>query len=199
MRRAGVGGDLFVPARRREAGDVAGDAHLFRSGDDEDAVEAATPVAEHAFRLAAASGVALDFEDERGLDDGNGFGVAREDLAHPVALGGDDGGVDDGVEVVEAGSPDSGRKARSASLARSSLPSATDDFGAEFGDDFLVDRLAGLHERAAEFVGLDDFRAQFAQDCGDGALAAAQAAGQSDADHGASAPAGAAWPGRCWP
>jgi hypothetical protein len=44
--------------------------------------------------------------------------------------------------------------------------------------------MAGLHHLAAEGIGFDDVSAEFAEDGGDGALAAAEAAGESYAQHG---------------
>src|ERR1039458_9747828 len=51
----------------------------------------------------------------------------------------------------------------------------------EDADDFYIDCLPRLHERAAKLIRLDHFRAQFAEESGDGALAAAQPARQPNA------------------
>ncbi len=58
-----------------------------------------------------------------------------------------------------------------------------DDIWAEDADDFGVDGLAGFHHSAAEGVGFDDVSAEFAQSGGDGGFAAAEAAGESYAEH----------------
>ena len=63
-----------------EAGDVAGDLEFVGRGDDDDAIDAAAPVGEDAFRFAAGAGVAHHFKDQRRFDDGDGGGIAREDL-----------------------------------------------------------------------------------------------------------------------
>ena len=101
---AGIGFSGFASrARRADAGDVAGDFEIVRRGDEDDAIDAATPIGEDALAFAAGAGVANHFKDEGGLDDGDGGWIVREDLFHPVLLGGDDGGMDDGVELVEGG------------------------------------------------------------------------------------------------
>jgi len=56
---------------------------------------------EDAFGLAALAGIAFDLEMSADSTD-DGFLIAQEDAAHPVSLGGDDGGMDDGIEIVEA-------------------------------------------------------------------------------------------------
>ncbi len=48
------------------------------------------------------AGIALDFKDQGGFDDGDGAGFAGEDIGHPALLGGNDGGMDNGVEVLQA-------------------------------------------------------------------------------------------------
>jgi hypothetical protein len=53
----------------------------------------------------------------------------------------------------------------------------------ELRDDGLVDRLARLHQRARDGVGLEDVGAEAGEEAGSGRLAAAQAAGEADAQH----------------
>ena len=64
-------------------------------------------------------------------------------------------------------------------------PSGCENFVTEVADDLVEDRLARLHQLAAQSVGLDDLRAELAQHGGDGAFAAAEAAGEAYAKHGA--------------
>jgi len=71
---------------------VAGDFELVRRGDDDDAVDAATPVGQNGLAFAASAGVALDFKDQRRFDNGNGGRIAGEDRLHPDTLGCNDGG-----------------------------------------------------------------------------------------------------------
>jgi len=88
--------------RNAEAGDVARDAEAFGRGDDDDAVHAASPVGQQVAVFTACMGVALHLKDERGDDDGDGGGVVREELVGPLALRFNDGGVDDGVQLLQA-------------------------------------------------------------------------------------------------
>jgi hypothetical protein len=94
-------------------------------------------------------------------------------------LSGDDGGVNDGVEVVEA-TPLEGEFSKAGAVETSIWG---DDIGAEGADDLGVDEVAGLHHLAAEGVGFNDVRAEFAEEGGDGAFAAAETAGESYAEH----------------
>lgn len=173
---AGVGfGGVADGTGGRDAGGVTGDLEVVGRGDDDDAVDAAAPVGEDGFRFAAGAGVADDFEDEGGFDDGNGGGVAREDLVHHAALKVDDGGMDDGVELLEP-------VAREGELSEARAVEMAvwgEDFRAEGADDFGEDGLAGLHEVAAKGVGFDDLSAVFTEHGGDGGFAAAEAAGEA--------------------
>ncbi len=191
-----VGGWIF--AAGGDAGRVAGDAQRLGGGDEQDAIEAATPVGERAGGFAAQAGVALDLEDERGLDDGDGGGITSKDSFCLLLLGGDDGGVDDGVEFVEivlaafAGEGEPGER------GAVELAVGGDDCGSEAVDDGVVNGLARLHELATERVGLDDVSAERAEARGDGGFAAAESAGESDAEQFTALGEGAR-PGRCWP
>jgi hypothetical protein len=55
----------------------------------------------------------------------------------------------------------------------------------EDADNFVKNGLAWFHECAAQGIGLDDRCAEFAEISGDGAFAAAQAAGKADSQHAA--------------
>src|SRR5208337_4329584 len=118
------------------------------------------------------------FKDERRLYDGNGGGILREDLVHPLLLGGDHGRVNDGVEVVEAAALEG--EFGEADAIEAAIGAY--DFRAECADDLGVDKVAGFHHFAAEGVGFNNVRAQFTQECGDGAFAAAEAACESYAE-----------------
>ena len=134
---------------------------LVGRGDEDDAVNATAPVGEDAFLFAAGTGVADYLKDKRGLDDSDGRGIAGEDLFHPLLLGGDDGRMDDGVEVVEAATLEGELSETGA------VDSAVwaHDFGAECADDLGVDGLAGFHHLAAKRVGFNDVGAEFTEKC----------------------------------
>ena len=129
----------------RAASSAIADGRLGRS-DQQDAVEAATPVGERSGGFTAQASVALDLEDERGLDDGDGSRVIGEDGFGPLLLGGDDGGMDDGVQFVEAVAV----KSQTSKRGAVKLAVGQDDGGSEAGDDRAIDGLAGLHELATE-------------------------------------------------
>jgi len=101
-----------------------------------------------------------------------------------MLLRGNDSGMDDGVQLVDALALKC--KFRKASPIKPAI--GLNDFRAERRDDFRVDGLAGFHEHATERVGFDDVSAQPAQIAGDGALAAAKTASQSNTQHGLCAP-----------
>jgi len=96
--QAGVafgGGALFGrDVRRENAGEEALDLEVVGRGDEDDAIEALTPVGDGA--------PGFGFEDESRLDDDDGVRVASEDFVGEALLLGDDGRVDDAIELVEA-------------------------------------------------------------------------------------------------
>ena len=89
-----------------DARGVAGDFELVGRGDDDDAVNATAPVGQHGFAFAAGAGVALHFKNQCRLDHRDGGGIAGKDRIHPQALGGDYGGMDDGVQLVQPSAPE---------------------------------------------------------------------------------------------
>jgi len=123
---------------RMGAGDVARNLHLVWSSKYEDAVEAVPPICEHPLGFAAGASVALHLEDEGGLGNSDGGRVAGEDLVHPTLLSGDDGGVDDGVEVIEAAFP----KDELGEAGAIEPAVGPDDLRAEGADDVVVDLVA---------------------------------------------------------
>ena len=96
-----------------------------------------------------------------------------------AVLRGDDGGVDDAVELVEAAVREGFHGERGAV----ELAVGTDDRRAEGLDDGGVDRFAGAHHVAAERIGLEDGDAGLGPDEGDGTFAAADAARESYPQH----------------
>jgi hypothetical protein len=151
------------------ASGVAGYFGFVGGCDDDDAVDAVAPVGEDGFGFAAGAGVALDLKDQRRLDDGYGGGIASEDFGHPAALLGDDGGMDDGVEFLQAAA----LEGKIGEVEAVEAAVRGNDFRTEDTDDLGKDGLAGLHEGAAQLVGFDDLSAEFAEYGGYGAFAAA--------------------------
>jgi len=87
--------------------------------------------------------------------------------------------MDDSVQLVEAvfveGQPGEARPVEPVIRQH--------HFGAKGANDLLVHRLAWPHKGAAQFIGFDHLRAQFAQPGGNRTLAAAQAPGKTDSQH----------------
>ena len=145
------------------------DLELIGSDDHDDAVDATAPICEKCLAFAASAGIAFNFEDQSRLDYGYGCGIGGEAGFHPLALGGDDGRMDDGVQFIESPT----LKSEGGEAGAGEATGGCDDVGAEGTDDFGIDLLARFHEGAAQVVGFDDVCAQFAQNACDGALAAA--------------------------
>jgi len=121
------------------------------------------------FRLG--SGVTDYLKDQRRLDNGYAAGSRRRPLPS-IAAGGDDCRMTIAFSSLR-------RPPSKASLASGAVEAG---IWMEHSDECAHDwnrRLAGLHHLAAKLVGLDDLCAEVAQESGDGALAAAQAAGES--------------------
>src|SRR5580698_7086489 len=87
--------------------------------------------------------------------------------------------MDDGVQVMQA----SAGEGELGEFAAIQTAVRADDFRPEDAGYLGVDGLSRLHERAAELVGFDDFGAEFAETRGYSAFAAAEAAGEADAQH----------------
>ena len=162
-----------------DAGGIAGDLELVGSGDDDDAIKAATPIGKDTILFAAGAGIALHFEDQRGLDYGYGGGIARKDVIHPSLLG----AMTAGWTMAFSSLRRPPWKANSARRARFRRPSGLTTSGPNARTISCIDLLAGLHQLAAQLIGFDDLGAQFAQVARDGALAAAQTAGESYSQH----------------
>ncbi len=164
---------------------IAGNLDVIGSGEDDDVVEAITPVGKDACRLAAGAGIALHFEDQGRFNDGDSGGIAGEYLIGPALLRGDDGRMDDGVQIVEP-------VFFECQLCETGAIQAAiraDYLGPEDANDLVIDGVAGLHHVPAQFISLDHVRSQFAQHGRDCALAAAKTAGEPDAQHGSRVPA----------
>jgi hypothetical protein len=120
------------------------------------------------------------FDEESGLDEGS---VARAASFPFLELPEDDfcdARMDDGVETVEPGTigEDNGAKLRAIHATIGGEHSL-----AKFLEDLTVGRLAGFDELVGERVGIEDGKAHFAKHCGDGALAAGNAAGEAESEH----------------
>ena len=85
-----------------------------------------------------------------------------------------DAGMENGVETSECvgiGEGDGGE------FAAVDAAGGVGEIGAEFAEDFVVSRLAGLHLAVRDGIGIEDREAEFAKHGGNGALAAGDAAG----------------------
>jgi hypothetical protein len=120
------------------------------------------------------------FDEESGLDEDS---VARAASFPFLELTEDDfcdARMDDGVETVEPGAigEDDGAKLRPIHATIGG-----DHSLAEFLEDLTVGRLARFDELVGERVSIEDGEAHFAKHCGDGALAAGNAAGEAESEH----------------
>lgn len=174
---AGVGeeGGAFGFGERAAGGDAVEETlelEGFGSGDADDGVETGAP--------ARGAGVRSG-EDESGLDDGDGVGIALFEGSDEACLLGEHGRVDDGVELVDARVSGVEGEAREGGAVERAV--AVEDARAETLDDRSEDGLAGVHERAADFVGGEDVRAVRGEQARDGGFAAAEIAGEANAEH----------------
>ncbi len=87
--------------------------------------------------------------------------------------------MDDGVELFDAALCE----CKSRELGAVKLAVGKNDARAEVLNDGVVDRFARLHQVARDLVGLQDVGAMLREEHGCGGLAAAEAAGKSDAQH----------------
>ena len=99
---------------------------------------------------------------------------------HPALLRGDDGGVDDGVQVIQPAFAES--KLGEAGAVKMAI--GKDDSGTEGADDVVVNLVPRLHEGAAQLVSFDHLGAEGAKLRRDGGFAAAETAGKAYAEHG---------------
>ena len=132
------------------------------AGDDEESIEAAV-------------GATLD-EQRSGVDDERGAG--REGCGDGLLAGHCDAGMEDGVES-SAGvgvCEDDGAKRSAVEVA-----GRQEKVWAEGSDDLAEAVAAGRDDRASELVGIDDGCSAVAEKAFDGALAAGDASGESDA------------------
>ncbi len=149
--------DSRFAVRGRDAGGVAGDLECIGRGNDNDAIDAAAPAGQSALAFAAGAGIAHHFKDQRRLDDGNSPGIARKDLVHPLVLGLDHGRMDDGVQLLQAAFA----KGKLGQAGAVELAVGVDHLRAKMLDDCRIDRLAGLHQRAAKLIGFNHVSAEF--------------------------------------
>ncbi len=121
-----------------------------------------------------------------GLNEQRGFdkrGVARAIALPFVELAKDnfcDARVDDGIEPVELGAIGENQR-RELGAVHAAL--TIGNRRAEFAEDFLVGRLAGLDQFVSERVGVKNRKTQFAEHRCNGALAAGDSTGQSESQH----------------
>ena len=164
-------------AGKGDAGGIAGDLQVIGRCNDDDAVYATAPVGEDGFLFSAGASIANGFEQEGGFNYGDGGGIAGEYLVHLLTLDCDYGGVNDGVEFLEA----SASECELGEAGAVELAIGSQDLAAEGSDDFCEDGLTGFHELATKGVGFDDVRAALTEHGSGCGFAAAEAAGEANA------------------
>ena len=170
------------------AGNIAGDLQVVGCGDKDDAIEAVAELAQERAAISRGTGIAFDFKNQGGDNNGDGGGIASEELVGPRALGFNDGRVNNRIEFAESVSLE-GKLGE----ARAIEPAISgDDFGPKEADDFVVGGLVGFHERAAKLIGFDDVGSVITKHLADGAFPGAETACKSDAKHDVRGP-GAFW------
>ena len=93
----------------------------------------------------------------------------------------DDGGMDNLVEFLNPRSRAAGRSKRGFRQPGTIDASVgIQNLAAEAADDFIIDRLAGLHERVRDGIGLDEMRSEFDEHLADSGFAARDAAGEAE-------------------
>ena len=150
-----------------------------RRGDQHDAVEALA-----AIRCAGVGGG----EDQRGLDDDNGVRLRFRESAISRACS----AITAGCTMALSSSTRGVARRRPAARVRggrASRPGAPRR--GRMRDDGGVNRLAGLHHRAAHLVGREDDRSALGEHLRDGGLAAAEVARKPYTQHRATLSAGA--------
>ncbi len=90
----------------------------------------------------------LCLKDERGDNDGDCGGIAREDPLHPLSLRFNHGGMHDGVEFLDPATLK--RELGESGAYQAAVGSG--DFGTEAAEDLGIHLLTRFHEGAAEFV-----------------------------------------------
>ncbi len=121
--------------------------------------------------------VSLHLEYERRFDHGHGCRITGKDIGHPEFLFLDYGGVDDGVQLVEASAGE--RHLGKAGTIETAV--GVDYFRAEAADDLVVHRVSRLHESTAQRVGFNDVGSEFAQHRSHRTFATAETAGKTHA------------------
>ncbi len=129
----------------------------------------------------------IEISCEAGFDEKGGFdegGIAEPGSLPRVELkkhGLLDARMKNGVEaseLVRIAEDDGGE------FATINAAGALGEIGAEFAKDFVVSRLAALHQFVGDGIGVEDGEAEFAKHGGNGALAAGDAAGEAEFKHG---------------
>ena len=155
--------------------DVAGYFADLRGSDEDEAIEAVAPAVPGA---AAVKGL----EEKGGLDQDDGVGIAVGDGGGEFRLMVDDGGMDDSVELLDAAIHE-GDTGESGAIEGAGWG---ENGRAEVVDDGGEDELARLHEVSTDGVCLKDVSTKVTEEPGDGGFAAAETAGEADAEHGES-------------
>ena len=100
-------------------------------------------------------------------------------MVHPAALRGNHRRMHNGVQFVKPSALKS--YFRQPRTVQSAI--GADDLRTKRSHNFGVNRLPRLHQRTAQFIGLDNLGAQRAQSFRNSAFAAAQSAGKANSQH----------------
>jgi len=146
------------------AGHPALDANLQGAGHDKDAAEL---------------GLQIRFENQRGLDHDDRFGMFAGDVGHPFALSLRYGRMNDGVEFLNPIARTLQRaKGRIGQLLSIDGCVRTENLASEVAKDFFIDRLAGTSQVVGDLIRLGHVRTKRGEHLADGGFPAANRSGE---------------------